>query len=110
MLARGFEGWHLVILGLVVVVLFGARRMPDAARSIGQSLRIFKSELKAGQADGAEGAESPPVASPVPPQAPAQLPLVQPLAQPPAQQSAEETLVGSASAAQHAANNAAPRP
>jgi sec-independent protein translocase protein TatA len=53
MLLRGLEGWHLVILVAVLVVLFGARKMPDAARSLGQSLRIFKSELKAVHEDGA---------------------------------------------------------
>lgn len=37
--------WHWVILLVVVVVLFGAKRLPDAARSLGKSLRIFKSEV-----------------------------------------------------------------
>ena len=41
-----FEGWHLVILLLVVIVLFGGKRLPDAARGVGRSLRIFKSEMK----------------------------------------------------------------
>ena len=40
-----FEGWHLVILVLVIVLLFGAKRLPDAARGLGRSLRIFKSEV-----------------------------------------------------------------
>lgn len=47
-----FEGWHLVILLVVVVVLFGGKRLPDAARGIGRSLRIFKSEIKEMQEDG----------------------------------------------------------
>jgi sec-independent protein translocase protein TatA len=29
-----------------VVILFGAKRLPDSARSLGRSLRIFKSEMK----------------------------------------------------------------
>ena len=41
-----FEGWHLVVLLLVVIVLFGGKRLPDAARGLGRSLRIFKSEVK----------------------------------------------------------------
>lgn len=41
-----FEGWHIVILLLVVVVLFGAKRLPDASRAVGRSLKIFKSEIK----------------------------------------------------------------
>jgi sec-independent protein translocase protein TatA len=40
-----FEGWHFVILALVVVALFGYKKMPDAARSLGRSMRIFKSEI-----------------------------------------------------------------
>lgn len=38
--------WHWAILLVVMVVLFGAKRLPDAARSLGKSLRIFKSEVR----------------------------------------------------------------
>jgi sec-independent protein translocase protein TatA len=48
---RGLEGWHIVIIVALVVVLFGSRKLPDAARSVGQSLRIFKSEMKAAAKD-----------------------------------------------------------
>ena len=37
---------ELLIILLLLVLLFGAKRLPDAARGIGRSLRIFKSELK----------------------------------------------------------------
>ena len=40
------EPSHILILLLVVLVLFGAKRLPDSARSLGRSLRIFKSEMK----------------------------------------------------------------
>ncbi|CAB4674416.1 MAG: twin-arginine translocase TatA/TatE family subunit [Actinobacteria bacterium] len=40
------EPSHILILLLVVIVLFGAKRLPDSARSLGRSLRIFKSEVK----------------------------------------------------------------
>ncbi|CAN2197040.1 TatA Sec-independent protein secretion pathway components [Candidatus Nanopelagicaceae bacterium] len=40
------EPSHLLLLLLVVVVLFGAKRLPDSARSLGKSMRIFKSEMK----------------------------------------------------------------
>ena len=40
------NGWHLVILLAVVLLLFGAPKLPGLARSIGQSMRIFKSEVK----------------------------------------------------------------
>lgn len=34
-----------LVLLLIVIVLFGAKRLPDAARSLGRSIRIFKSEM-----------------------------------------------------------------
>jgi len=40
------EPSHILILLIVVLVLFGAKRLPDSARSLGRSLRIFKSEMK----------------------------------------------------------------
>jgi sec-independent protein translocase protein TatA len=43
--------WHWAILILVIVLLFGSKRLPDAARSLGKSMRIFKSEVKELQAE-----------------------------------------------------------
>jgi len=37
---------EIIILLIVVLVLFGAKRLPDSARSLGRSMRIFKSEMK----------------------------------------------------------------
>ena len=42
---------EIVILLIVVLVLFGAKRLPDSARSLGRSMRIFKSEMKEMNAD-----------------------------------------------------------
>ncbi|MGV3113746.1 Sec-independent protein translocase subunit TatA [Corynebacterium freneyi] len=39
-------GWELVLILVVLVLLFGAKKLPDAARSLGRSMRIFKSEVK----------------------------------------------------------------
>ena len=36
--------WHVAILVVVLVLLFGAKRLPDAARSLGRSMRILKAE------------------------------------------------------------------
>lgn len=36
----------LLVIVLLIVVLFGAKRLPDAARSLGRSMRIFKTEVK----------------------------------------------------------------
>ena len=38
--------WQLVIVLVIVLVLFGAKRLPDAARGLGRSLKIFKSETQ----------------------------------------------------------------
>jgi sec-independent protein translocase protein TatA len=51
--------WHWAVVIIVLVVLFGARRLPDAARSLGRSARILKSELRAN--------DDPPPAPPVTP-------------------------------------------
>lgn len=37
----------IIVLLLLALVLFGAKRLPDSARSLGRSMRIFKSEMKA---------------------------------------------------------------
>jgi len=41
-----FAPWHIVILVIAFMVLFGARKLPGAAQSLGQAMRIFKSETK----------------------------------------------------------------
>lgn len=38
--------WPIIIIIIVALLLFGAPKLPGMARSIGQSLRIFKSEVK----------------------------------------------------------------
>ncbi|MEE6272251.1 Sec-independent protein translocase subunit TatA [Georgenia wangjunii] len=37
--------WHILVLLLVVLILFGAKRLPDVASSVGKSLKIFKKEV-----------------------------------------------------------------
>jgi len=44
-------GWELVLVLLVVMLLFGSKRLPDSARALGRSLRILKAETK-GLRDG----------------------------------------------------------
>ncbi len=48
-----FEKPAFLILLLIVLLLFGAKRLPDLARGVGRSLRIFKSET-----DGLRGDSS----------------------------------------------------
>ena len=38
--------WHIIVLVVVLILLFGAKRLPDAARSLGRSLRIIKAETR----------------------------------------------------------------
>ena len=42
----GLGTTEIIIIALVIVLLFGARKLPEAARGIGRSLRIFKAETK----------------------------------------------------------------
>jgi sec-independent protein translocase protein TatA len=72
-------GWEFVILIGVLVLLFGAKRLPDMARSIGQSARVFKGEMKGMKNDEPKAEEPPAAPAPAanPPAAaapPAQLP------------------------------------
>ncbi len=39
--------WKILIVAVVVIVLFGSKKLPDAARSLGRSMRILKTELQA---------------------------------------------------------------
>jgi sec-independent protein translocase protein TatA len=74
-------GWEWVILIVVLVLLFGAKRLPDMARSIGQSARVFKGEMKGMKGDDVAKADTtaPPPAQPAPPAAlpPSQAPQAQ---------------------------------
>jgi sec-independent protein translocase protein TatA len=44
---NGLQPWHIIVLVVVLIVLFGAKRLPDAAKGVGKSMRIFKAEAKA---------------------------------------------------------------
>lgn len=41
------QGWHLLIILVVILLLFGAAKLPALAKSMGQSARVFKGEMKA---------------------------------------------------------------
>lgn len=49
---------HWLIIALVILLLFGAKRLPDAARGLGRSLRIFKSEMSEMHSEGSANAGS----------------------------------------------------
>ena len=48
----GLRPVHILILILVVLILFGWKKLPDVARSLGRSMRIFKSEVEEMKNDG----------------------------------------------------------
>jgi sec-independent protein translocase protein TatA len=86
------RGWEWLIIVALILLLFGAKRLPDAARGLGRSMRIFKAETKGliddgkdapADAAGAAPAAAAPVAPAVQaaPAPPAELP---PAAQAPA--------------------------
>jgi len=61
--------WHVLILLVVVLLLFGAKRLPGSARSLGQAMRIFKAETRGLRGED-EAADHRP-ATPAPQQIPA---------------------------------------
>ncbi|MBO1766424.1 Sec-independent protein translocase subunit TatA [Allobranchiibius sp. GilTou38] len=79
-----FDGWHIVVLAVVILLLFGWKKMPDMARSFGRSARILRSEMdemkndKKSEAAGqtVKGQATTPPATPAaaPPPAPAATP------------------------------------
>ena len=62
----GLQPWHWLIVIAVFVLLFGAKKLPDAARSLGKSMRIFKSEIKEMQSDGKADDDAAAAAPPTP--------------------------------------------
>lgn len=60
---NALQPWHIILLVVVLIVVFGSRKLPDAARSLGKSMRIFKSEIRELQQEGKS--EDAPTANPV---------------------------------------------
>ncbi|MFE4359052.1 Sec-independent protein translocase subunit TatA [Kitasatospora sp. NPDC056800] len=55
----------IVVIVILAIVLFGAKRLPDLARSLGKSMRILKSEAQAMRSDGESEQPSRPAPAPV---------------------------------------------
>ncbi|MFD3702314.1 Sec-independent protein translocase subunit TatA [Nocardia sp. NPDC058658] len=88
-----FSWTHLLIIAVLFVLLFGAKRLPDAARGLGRSLRIFKSEV--GQMQAESAAADTQTATPATPAQPQQLSASAPQVQTPVvepQQQGHKTL------------------
>jgi sec-independent protein translocase protein TatA len=54
-----FTGWHMILILAIVLLVFGAAKLPQLAKGVGQSIRIFRSEVKLmGDDDGPSLTES----------------------------------------------------
>ena len=60
-------GWEIIIILGVLVLLFGAKKLPDMARSVGQSARVFKGEMKGLRDEGKTAEEKKAEPAPLPP-------------------------------------------
>jgi sec-independent protein translocase protein TatA len=74
--------WKILIIALVIIVLFGSRKLPSAARSLGQSMRILKREVQGLHEDepaspATQAAQAAPDVLAPPQQAPAPVPNTQ---------------------------------
>ncbi|MEN3360373.1 MAG: sec-independent protein translocase protein TatA [Mycobacteriales bacterium] len=81
----GLGAPEIIVIAIVIFALFGYKKLPDAARSVGRSMRIFKAETKGMQEDSvqakaqAEHVRNPIEGTPVPPPAaPTQAPTTTP--------------------------------
>lgn len=68
---QGFTGWHALIILVVVLLLFGATKLPALAKSVGQSMKIFRNEMKTPESgnnagDDKSGATDDPTPTPKP--------------------------------------------
>lgn len=52
--------WHWLVVLLLFALLFGSKRLPDAARGLGRSLRIFKAEMRSAANDETPATEPQP--------------------------------------------------
>ncbi len=52
-LRNGLEAWHIALVVIVFILLFGSKKLPEMARGLGKSMRILKAETKALREDDA---------------------------------------------------------
>jgi sec-independent protein translocase protein TatA len=87
-----FAPWHIIILVVVLVVLFGAKRLPGAARSLGESMHIFKSSVSGGQDKYEQNSAANPSGQALGNALPPAFPAVAPPAAGPAQEATQQQL------------------
>ncbi|HLL68708.1 MAG TPA: Sec-independent protein translocase subunit TatA [Micromonosporaceae bacterium] len=81
--ASVLKPWHIIVLVVVLILLFGAKRLPDTARSLGRSLRIIKAETRGLADDDVDGkAEAQSARQPITPSVPDNQPSPSPVVEP----------------------------
>lgn len=53
-LGNAFNGWHLLIILIVVLLVWGSTKLPALAESLGKSAKILKREMRSDDADKRE--------------------------------------------------------
>lgn len=61
---QNLTGWHAIIILVVILLLFGAAKLPVLAKSVGQSMKIFKTEIRESR-DAEATADAEPAPQPV---------------------------------------------
>lgn len=56
---RNLQGWEFIFLLLIVLIIWGAPKLPGFAKSLGQSMRIFRKEMKQMGEERAEDKKKP---------------------------------------------------
>ncbi|WP_025135049.1 twin-arginine translocase TatA/TatE family subunit [Leucobacter sp. PH1c] len=51
------SGWHMLVILFVILLLFGAPKLPGLAKSLGQSMRILKKEVRNDDTGSAESTD-----------------------------------------------------
>jgi sec-independent protein translocase protein TatA len=88
--------WKILIVAVIIIVLFGSRKLPDAARSLGKSMRILKTEVQGLHEDDEPAAQAAPVTpAPAVTPAPVQLQAPAPASDPQAQITALQAQIDS---------------
>ena len=75
----GLDAPELIIIAVVILVLFGSKKLPDAARSLGRSMRIFKAETREMKADEKQAAIDPAQPAVTRPNPSGEIPVAAPL-------------------------------
>lgn len=57
MLRNLFDAPHLIILGVIVLLIFAAPKLPGMAKNLGKSMKIFKNEVKSMRDDDEDGSD-----------------------------------------------------